>query len=178
MKPQQWPIVPCRASPRTFSTFSPRNRHPFLFVIPSAPGFPTSPLSPATTYVVLPKENHMQLTEAATLDRKSGGAEGSAVPRTPPGNGESRPQTELSSRPERSVVERSGVSLSGSRTLPANHDEAVLSAIHHPWNCSVRPNHRRPAFQYGSGRPCSLAHCTSREESLPSLCRRSEKHIR
>jgi hypothetical protein len=29
--------------------------------------------------VVLPKENHMQLTEAATLDRKSGKAEGSAV---------------------------------------------------------------------------------------------------
>ena len=28
------------------------------FVIPSVPGFPTSPLSPATTYVVLPKENH------------------------------------------------------------------------------------------------------------------------
>ena len=49
------------------------------FVIPSVPGFPTSPLSPATTYVVLHKENHMQLTEAATLDRKSGGAEGSAV---------------------------------------------------------------------------------------------------
>src|SRR5580692_11310338 len=38
------------------------------------------------TYVVLPKENHMQLTEAATLDRKSGEAEGSAVPRTFPGN--------------------------------------------------------------------------------------------
>jgi hypothetical protein len=38
------------------------------------------------TYVVLPKENHMQLIEAATLDRKSGGAEGSAVPRIPPGN--------------------------------------------------------------------------------------------
>jgi hypothetical protein len=36
--------------------------------------------------VVLPKENHMQLTEAATLDRKSGGAEESAVPRTSPGN--------------------------------------------------------------------------------------------
>jgi hypothetical protein len=34
------------------------------------------------TYVVLPKENHMQLTEAATLDGKSGEAEGSAVPRT------------------------------------------------------------------------------------------------
>jgi hypothetical protein len=42
------------------------------FVIPSVPGFPTSPLSPATAYVVLSKENHMQLTEAATLDRKSG----------------------------------------------------------------------------------------------------------
>ena len=63
------------------------------FVIPSVPGFPASPLSPATTYVVLPKENHMQLTEAATLDRKSGEAdlsrravEGSAVPRTFRGN--------------------------------------------------------------------------------------------
>jgi hypothetical protein len=52
------------------------------FVIPSVPGFPTSPLSPETTYVVLPKENHMHLTEAATLDRKSGEAEGSAVLRT------------------------------------------------------------------------------------------------
>jgi len=29
--------------------------------------------------VVLPKENHMLLTEAATPDRKSGEAEGSAV---------------------------------------------------------------------------------------------------
>ena len=56
------------------------------FVIPSVPGFPTSQLSPATTYVVLPKENHMHLTEAATLDRKSGEAEGSAVLRTLPGN--------------------------------------------------------------------------------------------
>jgi hypothetical protein len=33
----------------------------------------------ATSYVVLLKENHMQLTEAAALDRKSGEAEGSAV---------------------------------------------------------------------------------------------------
>ena len=49
------------------------------FVIPSVPGFPTSPLSPGTTYVVLLEENHMQLTEGATLDRKSGVAEGSAV---------------------------------------------------------------------------------------------------
>ena len=48
---------------------------PLLFVIPSVPGFPASPLLPATTYVVLSKENHMQLTEAATLDRKSGEAE-------------------------------------------------------------------------------------------------------
>jgi len=31
------------------------------------------------TYVVLPKENHMQLAEATSLDRKSGEAEGSAV---------------------------------------------------------------------------------------------------
>jgi hypothetical protein len=56
------------------------------FVIPSVPGFPTSPLSLATTYVVLSKENHTQSTEAATLDRKSGEAEGSAVLRTSPGN--------------------------------------------------------------------------------------------
>jgi hypothetical protein len=33
----------------------------------------------SAAYVVLSKENHMQLTEAATLDRKSGEAEGSAV---------------------------------------------------------------------------------------------------
>src|SRR3984885_5835236 len=45
------------------------------FVLPSVPGFPTSPLLPATAYVVLPRENHMQLIEAAILDRKSGGAE-------------------------------------------------------------------------------------------------------
>jgi hypothetical protein len=61
------------------------------------------------TYVVLPKENHTQLTVAATLDRKSGGAdlsrravEGSAVPRTSPGNAKYYTQTELSSRPEKS----------------------------------------------------------------------------
>ena len=39
---------------------------------PSVPGFPTSPLSPATTYVVLLKKNHMQLTEAVTLEGNSG----------------------------------------------------------------------------------------------------------
>jgi hypothetical protein len=37
-------------------------------------------------YVVLREENHMRLTEVATLDRKSGEAEGSAVPRTLLGN--------------------------------------------------------------------------------------------
>jgi hypothetical protein len=42
------------------------------FVIPSVPGFPTSPLSPATTHVVLSKENHTHLTKAATLDRNPG----------------------------------------------------------------------------------------------------------
>src|SRR5712672_2321358 len=35
-----------------------------------------SPHSPETTYVVLPKENHMQLTEATTLDRKIRGSRG------------------------------------------------------------------------------------------------------
>src|SRR5882757_8826278 len=52
---------------------------PLLFVIPSVPGFPASLLSTTTTDVVLFKENHTLPTEAATLDRKSGGAEGSAV---------------------------------------------------------------------------------------------------
>jgi hypothetical protein len=41
------------------------------FVIPSTRISYFTALSSAT-YVVLPKENHMQLTEAATLDRKSG----------------------------------------------------------------------------------------------------------
>src|SRR5258708_32271521 len=63
----------------------------------------------SATYVVLPKENHMQLAEAATLDRKSGEAEGSAVPRTSPANAEYYSQTELSSRPERRGAERSAV---------------------------------------------------------------------
>src|SRR3984893_17721838 len=53
--------------------------HPLLSVIPSVPGFPTSPPPPTTTDVVLLKENHTHPTEAATLDRKSGEAEGSAV---------------------------------------------------------------------------------------------------
>jgi hypothetical protein len=74
------------------------------FVIPSVHGFPASPLSPATTYVVLPKENHMQLTEAATPDRKSGEGEGSAVPRTSPGSAKYYTQTILSSRPERTRI--------------------------------------------------------------------------
>src|SRR5450631_81252 len=63
------------------------------------------------TYVVLPKENHIQLAEATSLDRKSGGAdlsrravEGSAVPRTSPGNAEYYAQTELSSRLPRRAV--------------------------------------------------------------------------
>jgi hypothetical protein len=61
------------------------SNRPFLattlsfFVIPSAPGFPASLLSTATPDVVLFKENHTQPIEAATLDRKSGEAEGSAV---------------------------------------------------------------------------------------------------
>jgi hypothetical protein len=50
-----------------------------LFVIPSVPRFPAALLSSATPDVVLFKENHTQPTEAATLDRKSGEADGSAV---------------------------------------------------------------------------------------------------
>ena len=46
----------------------------------------------------------MQLTEAATLDRKSGEAEGSAVSRTSAGNAEYYTQTKLSSRPERTRI--------------------------------------------------------------------------
>ena len=46
----------------------------------------------------------MQLTEAATLDRKSGEAEGSAVPRTITGNVEYDAQIELSSRLSRLAV--------------------------------------------------------------------------
>src|ERR1700692_2140879 len=57
------------------------------------------------TYVVLLKENHMQLFEAATLDRKSGEAEGSAVrhsgaPNLPFYNSKLPPQ---SRHPERSA---------------------------------------------------------------------------
>ena len=54
--------------------------------------------------MLLPKENHKQLAEATSLDRKSGEAEGSAVPRTSPGNAEYYAQTELSSRPERTRI--------------------------------------------------------------------------
>jgi hypothetical protein len=46
-------------------------------------------------------------------------AEGSAVPRTFPGNAEPRPAGKLSSRPERSAVERSAVLLFPSDDLTA-----------------------------------------------------------
>jgi hypothetical protein len=46
------------------------------FVIPSVPRISYFTALTSATYVVLPKENHMQLTEAATLDRKSGGSRG------------------------------------------------------------------------------------------------------
>jgi hypothetical protein len=81
---------------------------PLLFVIPSVLGFPASLLSPATTDVVLSKENHTQLTEAATLDRKSGEAEGSAVRHScaPPLPASARHQSAtLSSSKERAVAE-------------------------------------------------------------------------
>src|SRR5450631_2381657 len=84
--------------------FSPCSYLEHILFIRSVPGFPASPLSPATTYVVLPKENHMHSTEAATLDRKSGEAEGSAVPRTFRGSVDSPRHTELSSGPKRTRI--------------------------------------------------------------------------
>jgi hypothetical protein len=66
------------------------------FVIPSEAGISYFTALTSATYVVLPKENHMHLTEAATLDRKSGEAEGSAVPRTLLGNVFSTERTRIS----------------------------------------------------------------------------------
>ena len=51
----------------------------FLSSRARTPEFPAALLSSATPDVVLFKENHTQPTEAATLDRKSGKASGSAV---------------------------------------------------------------------------------------------------
>ncbi len=73
---------------------------------PSVPGFPTSPLSPAPTYVVLPKENHMLSTEAAALDRKSGEAEESAVPRTFLGKPHENPQGHQTPQEIRTSLDR------------------------------------------------------------------------
>ncbi len=61
------------------------DRHPFL-CHPERTRISYLTALTRATYVVLLKENHMQLTEATTLDRKSGEAEGSAVPRTFRGN--------------------------------------------------------------------------------------------
>jgi hypothetical protein len=52
------------------------------FVIPERTRISYFTALTSATYVVLPQENHMQLAEAATVDRKSGEAEGSAVPST------------------------------------------------------------------------------------------------
>jgi hypothetical protein len=59
---------------------------PFPFVIPKRTRISCLTALTAATYVVLSKENHMQSIEAATIDRKSGEAEGSAVLRTTTGN--------------------------------------------------------------------------------------------
>ncbi len=50
-----------------------------LVVIPSVPRFPALQLSPTPKYVVLLRRTTCNLIEAATFDRKSGEAEGSAV---------------------------------------------------------------------------------------------------
>ena len=74
----------------------------------------------------------MQLTEATTLDRKSGEAdlsrrtvEGSAFRA---GNPEYYTQTKLSSRPERSVVERSAVFFYFSRRFESPHKSVLDSS--------------------------------------------------
>jgi hypothetical protein len=55
--------------------FSPCSYLEHILFIRSVPEFPTSPLLTGATYVVLPKENHMQLAEATSLNRKSREAE-------------------------------------------------------------------------------------------------------
>jgi hypothetical protein len=103
----------------------------------SVPGFPTSPLSPATTHVVLRKENHTQLTEAATLDRKSGGAEGSAVllPLTKP---------TLCNYPPFTFLEQScplATALSLQQPSPFCHPErsrGICSSADSSWKCFSR----------------------------------------
>jgi hypothetical protein len=79
------------------------NRYPFL-LSSRATGISYLTALTSATRVVLFNENHMQLTEATTFDRKSGEAEGSAVPRTFAGYAEFYAQTELSSRPERTRI--------------------------------------------------------------------------
>jgi hypothetical protein len=71
---------------------------PFPFCHPERTRISCLTALTAATYVVLSKENHMQSIEAATLDRKFGEGEGSAVLRTFRGNAEFDAQTELSSR--------------------------------------------------------------------------------
>ena len=71
--------------------------------------------------MVLLKENHMQLTEAAILDRKSGEAEGSAVRHSGAPNLMFYNHLPLSSRLPRRVVGRvvegSAISLSAAANL-------------------------------------------------------------
>jgi hypothetical protein len=134
-----------------FSSVSTFHRTATLpFVIPSAPGFPTSLISPATTYVVLLKENHMQPTEAATLDRKSGEAEGSAVPRTFRGSVESPLQTRLSSRPEPKGEKHASVQQPLSMEpspFPLSSREpvtfSIFSCFAHPISCISSPRQSR-----------------------------------
>jgi len=92
LQPTNLESVPHRSSSHFPWNVSPSLCHPERTRISYLPALT------GATYVVLPKENHMQLAEATSLDRKSGGAdlsrravEGSAVLRTLPGNVESRP---------------------------------------------------------------------------------------
>jgi hypothetical protein len=62
-----------------FSNLFPRSHSPLLFVIPKRTRISYLTALTGAAYVVLTKENHMRLFEAAIIDRKSGEAEGSAV---------------------------------------------------------------------------------------------------
>jgi hypothetical protein len=78
--------------------------NPLLFVIPKRTRISYLTALTRATYVVLVKENHMQLTEATTLERKSGEAEGSVVSRTSLGDAKHFTPTIMSSRLPRRAV--------------------------------------------------------------------------
>jgi hypothetical protein len=103
---------------------------------PSGPGLQTPP-SHVHSSLNLP-----QVSRSA--------AEGSAVPRNFPGNAESHPATNLSSRPERSGVERSAVSFSFSQTLKPSSKQPISVVL-----LSKLLSDHEPATRRGGRPACS-----------------------